>query len=427
MAINSDTLYKNLKPNVHPNPKVKIDKEKFDYTISDGQGLHLLVKSNGKKVWEFVYTSPETKKRKKTQLGHYPLLSLLEARKKKMTLLEMIKIHKICPIENEKRLKKLEDEKKEVRLKVQKIKSITFQQVANERLAEQKMSKSHYTRTNGLFRNYGFPFLGSKPILDVTADNIREILRLMEKKGVIESARKLFSAINETFEWAINKEDKQKFGELKNPCLEIRINKMLPKTEVQHFATFTSKDDIKHLLLLIDEYGNHFVKLAFKFMYYTAARTKNIILAEWSEIDFEKKLWSIPGYKMKNGKDYSSPLVDEAIEILLDMKEYTADCRYIFPSIKSRTSHISDGTLIGAIRRMGFTKEEFTPHGFRAMFSTICNEKSTFKFEVIETQLAHVVGNTTSQAYNRALYLEERTKLLRWWADYLNNLKNTLK
>lgn len=146
MATNSDTFYKNAKPNIHPNPKVKTDKEKFDYTISDGDGLHLLVKSNGKKIWEFVYTSPETKQRKKTQLGHYPLLTLLEARKKKMTLLEMIKIQKVCPIENEKRLKKIEDDKKEVNLKIEKLKSITFEQVANERLAEieKNISETHY-------------------------------------------------------------------------------------------------------------------------------------------------------------------------------------------------------------------------------------------------------------------------------------------
>lgn len=428
MATNSDTLYKNAKPNVNPNAKVKKDEKYFDYTISDGEGLHLLVKSNGKKIWEFVYTSPETKKRKKTQIGHYPFLSLLEARKMKIDLLRMIKIQKICPIEEARRVQKIEDEKKDAISKVEKIKKITFEKVANERLAEieKNASESHYKRTDRLFRNYCFSFIGDKPIIEVTADNIREILRLMEKKGVIDSARKLYYAINDIFEWAINKEDKERFGELKNPCLEVRINKMLPKVKVKNFATLTKDDDIRNLLILIDEYGGYyFVKLALKLMSYTVVRTKNLRYVEWSEIDFEKKTWYMPASKMKNKIEFICPLVDEAIEILAEMRKYTGDCKYVFPSIKSKTTPISDGTLLGAVRRMGFTKEEFVPHGFRSMFSTICNEKSTFKFEVIETQLAHVVGNTTSKAYNRTLYLNERVLLTRWWADYLNNLKNT--
>ncbi len=425
MATNSDTLYKNAKPNVHPNPKVKIEREFFDYTISDGQGLHLLVKSNGKKIWEFVYTSPETKKRKKTQIGHYPLLTLLKAREIALEFVRMIKIDKICPIENMKRLQKIESEKQEAILKVEKLNQITFEQVANDRLAEieKTISVSHYKRTDRLFKNDCFPYFGKKPILEITSDDIRFVLRLMEKRGVIDSARKLFYAIKETFEWAINKEDKEKFGNLKNPCLEVNVNKILPKVKVQNFATLTNENDIKNLLILIDEYGNHFVKCALQIMSYTVVRTSNLILAEWTEIDFDKKLWSIPAAKMKNNKDYICPIVDDVVEIFSEMKKYTGDCRYVFPSIKSRTAHMSDGTLHGAIRRMGFTKEEFTPHGFRAMFSTICNEKSSFKFEVIETHLAHQIGNATSQAYNRALYLNDRIELTRWWADYLNNLK----
>jgi len=105
------------------------------------------------------------------------------------------------------------------------------------------------------------------------------------------------------------------------------------------------------------------------------------------------------------------------------MKLYTGDNKYIFHSPRGKSSPMSENTLLGAIRRLGYTKEEFVPHGFRAMFSTIAHEKSPFKHEVIETQLAHSVGNSVSQAYNRAKYLDDRTELMIWWSNYLDNLK----
>jgi integrase len=268
--------------------------------------------------------------------------------------------------------------------------------------------------------------IGDKPILEVTSDDIRAILRVMEAKGIIDSARKLFYAISETYEWAINKEDKSKYGNLINPCNEIKLGKMLKtkNIKVKHFSTLTKDDDIRNLLISIENYhGYKFVKYALQIMSYTVVRTNNLIKAEWSEIDFENKLWNIPANKMKNKADFTCPLVDEVIEILKELKEFNGDSRYVFPSVKSKTTPMSDGTLISAIRRMGITQEEFTPHGFRAMFSTICNEKSTFKFEVIETQLSHLIGNTVSRTYNRALYLDDRIKLMRWWADYLDSLK----
>ncbi len=156
---------------------------------------------------------------------------------------------------------------------------------------------------------------------------------------------------------------------------------------------------------------------------YTFVRPANIRLALWSEIDFKNRQWVIPAKKMKTKDEFIVPLSDTLITLLQEVQQYSSGSPYLFPSTKSKTTPLSDGALLGAIRRMGYTKEEFTPHGFRALFSTIAHEKSPFKYDVIETQLAHSVGNSVSQAYNRAKYLDERVELMQWWSDYLDDVR----
>ncbi|MDQ7068747.1 MAG: site-specific integrase [Sulfurimonas sp.] len=156
---------------------------------------------------------------------------------------------------------------------------------------------------------------------------------------------------------------------------------------------------------------------------YTFVRPVNIRLALWSEINLKAKQWVIPSKKMKTRDEFIIPLTDTLIKLLKEIKLYAGDSPYLFPSTKSKTTPLSDGALLGAIRRMGYTKEEFTPHGFRAMFSTITHEKSPFKYDVIETQLAHNIGNSVSQAYNRAKYLDERVQLMQWWSDYIDEVQ----
>jgi len=126
---------------------------------------------------------------------------------------------------------------------------------------------------------------------------------------------------------------------------------------------------------------------------------------------------------MKTKKEHIVPLTDTVIKIIDEMKLLSTG-KYLFPNTKSKDTPLSNGTMRMALRRQGITKEEFTPHGFRAMFSTIAHEKSKFDHEVIETQLAHSVGSNVSQAYNRAKYLTERVKMMEWWSNYLNGLQN---
>lgn len=240
----------------------------------------------------------------------------------------------------------------------------------------------------------------------------------MMKRDVRNSAKQAYHAISKTFKWAVANAKAKR-----NPATDIDLSEIIGKSNEKHYPTITNDKGIKNLLISIQDYtGEYITKQALMMMAYTFVRTKNIRFALWSEINFEAQLWTIPPEKMKTKDEFIIPLTDTVIKLLKDVQEYSSDSIYIFPSVKSKSTPMSDGALLGAIRRMGYSKDEFTPHGFRAMFSTIAHQNSGFKYEVIETQLAHSVGNSVSKAYNRAKYLDERVELMKWWSDYLDNL-----
>jgi integrase len=184
-------------------------------------------------------------------------------------------------------------------------------------------------------------------------------------------------------------------------------------------------------LLAIDEYsGDYTTKMALKMLPYVFVRSYNIRHCKWDEIDFKNKLWIIPANKMKTKIEFILPLPKQVIEILEEVKEYTEDSKYVFPSFRAKDRPMSDNTMISALRRMGFTKEEFVPHSFRAMFSTIAYESANtkdghnFTGEVIEALLAHKEINKIKAAYNRASYKEAMANLMDWYANYLDGVKN---
>lgn len=391
--------------------KIKTAKAKDkDYKLSDGRGLYLLVTKSGGKHWKLKYYFDG--KEKKLSLGAYPEISLLQARGLREKYKSEI-ANNINP-----------SYKKQIKKEAQKIGDInnlnTFEKIARERLTKVKdeISEAHYNRTLNALANDCFPFIGPKPINEVTAKDILSILHTMADRGAKESGRKLFYSISKTFKWAVANHKAER-----NPAGDILLEEVLGKKVKNHYPTITDDKGIKGLLLAIDNYqGEHSTKQALKMLAHVFVRPFNIRHAEWGEIDFNTKQWKIPSNKMKTKEDLIVPLTETVISILEDIKQYTEDSVYVFHSPRSKVSPMSENTLLGALRRLGYTKEEFVPHAFRAMFSTIAHEKSHFKHEVIETQLAHSVGNSVSQAYNRAKYLEERVKLMQWWSNYLNSL-----
>ena len=382
-----------------------------DYKLSDGGGLYLLVTKRNTKLWRLKYKFDG--KEKLLSLGSYPDITLSKARELRETNKQLI-ANGINPNDLKKQTKEIQ---KQEEIKSQN----TFKNIALERLEKQKetISETHYKRTINAFKNDCFAYIGDKFIDDVTAKDIIQLLQVMNARGVNDSARKLFYAISKTFKWAVANTKAER-----NPCADILLEEILGKESKKNYPTITDDTGIKNLLTSIKEYqGETSTKNALLMLAYTFVRPANVRLALWSEIDLKNKQWIIPAKKMKTKDEFIIPLSDTLIELLKEVQQYSSGSPYLFPSTKSKTTPLSDGALLGAIRRMGYTKEEFTPHGFRAMFSTIAHEKSPFKYDVIETQLAHSVGNSVSQAYNRAKYLDERVKLMQWWSNYLDEVQ----
>ena len=414
-----------------------------DYKLFDGQGLYLLVTKTGSKLWRLKYRINE--KEKLIALGAYPDVPLATGTKKD----DLNNL--ICDSEGNpiifKGARAIRDEmkmliasgidpsdqrakvKKQNKIKEQK-KEHTFKNIALLRLERKasEMSEAHHKRQKNAFENDVFPIIGDMYIDDITALDVIGVVTKMMERGVADSARKVYYSVSKTFKWAVTNIDSKtgKSFAKSNPCINIELEEVIGKKGDNNYPTITDDKGISELLRKIDKYtGDYTTKQALRIMPYVALRPYNIRYAEWKEIDFDNKQWLISGEKMKTGKDLIVPLTNSVINILKETQKYSGDSQYIFPSSRSKKSPMGDTTLVRAIRRMGYTKHELVAHSFRAMFSTVANEKWDYKNkkDIIDFQLAHSVGSKVSQAYNRAEYLEDREKLMQWWADYLDEVK----
>jgi len=396
-------------------------KEK-DYKLTDGEGLFLIVAKNGGKRWRFKYRIDG--KEKIYSIGTYPAISLQKAREIKHKLRAQV-AEGISPADKKQEAKKAQavEEWKN---------AFTFERLASalldEWLQNGTIKEATYKRTRLYFVNDAYPLIGEKPVSEITPQDIKSVVSRVSTRGKNESARKLFYALSKVFRIFVTRNNPNdaafNYGIKANPCASIEINDLIGSTKEKHYPTITDEPGIRALLLAIDDYkGDFAVRQALRLMPYTALRPGNIRFAEWGEIDFDSKLWKIPASKMKGKQEFIIPLTDSMIRILRETQALTGEGRYLFPSYRDASRPMSENTLSGAVRRLGYTKEEFTPHGFRSMFSTVIREKTNFKHEIIEAALAHKVGSKVSQAYNRADYLQQRRELMQWWSDYLDEVK----
>ncbi|MFW3441799.1 tyrosine-type recombinase/integrase [Aliarcobacter butzleri] len=387
-----------------------------DYKLFDGGGLYLLVSSSGGKRWRLKYRFND--KEKLFALGVYPSISLKDAREKREEYKSLI-ANGIDPMEQKK-------QKKEENLEIERKKENTFYKVSQKWLEnyESQVSKNYHNKLEKALENYVYPFIKNKEIEDVTRINIIEILQDLKDKGINDTANRVYMILNKIYKYATTLEYVPH-----NIVNDIEQKEIIGRLEKKHYPTFTKEKDIKGLLLAIDEYsGDYTTKMALKMMPYVFVRSYNIRHCEWSEIDFDNKLWIIPANKMKTKTEFILPLPQQVMEILYEVNKYSGDSKYVFPSLRDKNRPMSDNTLISALRRMGYSKEEFVPHSFRAMFSTIAYENANheaghkFTGEVIEALLAHREKNKIKDAYNRASYKVSMRKLIEWYASYLSNL-----
>jgi len=371
------------------------------YRLYDGKGMHIEIRPNGSKWWRLKYKF--NGKETSASLGTYPSTSLLSARKKRDDALEALAngINPFAPKEEKKIL--------------------TFREISEQRLeaVSDTLSEAHIERMKKGFKKDVYDAIGDKNVDEVTAADIIGIMQTMLKRGAKESARKTFYSIGKTYKWAVSN-----LKAVRNPCADIDVKEVIGAKSDAHYPIITDNQGLKLLLNSIDSYKGHYTtKMALKMITYTFVRPYNIRHAEWAEVDFKESKWLIPASKMKTRRDLIVPLSSSMIELLKEVQQLTGESKYILPSSRGTNTPMSDMAMVNALRRMGYDKSEIVAHSFRGIFSTIAHEKSTFNHQVIETQLAHSVGNSVSKAYNRAEYLNERVKLMQWWADYLDEVK----
>jgi len=376
-----------------------------DFKIADEKGMYVLVAKSGSKYFRMDYRFAG--KRKTLALGVYPETSLKEARDKRDAARKLLD-GDIDPSANRKAKKlQLIDEA-----------TNTFQTIATEWYEKMKgkWTSKHAGQKWTMLEKDVFPAIGSASIKNITAPELLRMLEKIQAREAIDTAHRVKQVCGEVFRYGIGTGRCER-----DPSSDLK-GTLIPK-KVKHLAAITDPKEVGALLRAIDGYrGSFLTKCALKLSPYAMLRPGELRQAEWSEIDLEKKLWKIPAHKMKMRRPHIVPLSDQAIAIFKEVRPVTGQEKYVFPSMRSKDRPMSENTIRAALRRMDFTKDEMTAHGFRGMASTLLHENG-YKSAVIEMQLAHAERNKVKAAYNHAEYLDERTEMLQWWANYLDSLK----
>jgi integrase len=388
----SDTKIRAIKPAAKP--------QKF----FDGGGLFLLVTPSGGKLWRLKYRFGGTEKL--LSLGKYPQTSLADIRQKRDQALAML-AQEIDPGVHKKAQKTAGTEETD-----------TFEVIAREWYEKfsPAWAVSHSGKIIRRLELYVFPWLGGKSIKSITAPDLLAVLRRIEAKGTLETAHRTKQNCGQVFRYAVatGRAERDPTGDLRGA---------LPPASGKRMATITDPKGVGGLLRSIDSYqGGIVIRSALQFAPLVFVRPGELRHAEWMEIDFETAEWRIPAAKMKSGTMHIVPLSRQALAVLREIQPLTAQGKYVFPSPRSGTRPMSNNAVLSALRRMGYTREEMTGHGFRSMASTLLNEQG-WNRDAIERQLAHAERNNVRAAYNYAEFMPERKKMMQAWADYLERLK----
>lgn len=380
-----------------------------DYKLSDEKSLFLLVTKKGAKYWRLNYRF--AKKQKTLALGVYPEVSLKEAREKTAAVRKSIDEGKDPSLI-----------KKAQKLSILKAGANSFEVVAWEWFEKEKPSWSakHIKKQKSLIENNLIPHIGKFPVTEITPLILLDCLRKAEARGVLETANRLKQISGQVFRYAVIT------GRLdRDPSIDLKDALKTP--QAKHYAAITEPKQFGQLLRAIDGYeGTTTVAIALKLAPMLFVRPGELRHMEWEELFFEDKEWRIPGAKMKSRQPHIVPLSKQALRLLEEIFLLTGRWKYVFPGIRSKSRPMSDNSLNAALRRLGYSTDEVTTHGFRATARTMLDEKLDFAPHLIEHQLAHTVKDPLGRAYNRTSHLEQRKEMMQGWADYLEELKVTL-
>ncbi len=391
----------------------KADAREKPYKLFDASGLYLLVTTGGSRLWRFKYRF--AKKEKTLALGRYPDVRLAVARQKRDEARRLIAEEGIDPGEKRKAEKAARVLANEGTLKA----------IAEEwlvagcpgsRRAKGRPSTETIRQLRNRLEKYVYPMIGDKPISDISLSDLRAVIEPISMAGTGETAHRVRSLCERIYRYAISIERAER-----NIAADLRGT--LAPAESNGFAAITEAKPFGGLLAAIEDYeGQPTTRLALKLAPLVFVRPIELRAAEWKEFDLSVSRWSIPDKRMKERRPHVVPLSKQAVSIIEELKPISGAGRFLFPSLRSLKRPISDNTLNAALRRLGFSKEEMTTHGFRKSASTLLHEMG-FSPELIETQLAHKRPGVAA-IYNKSHLLKQRTEMMQTWADYLDEIQD---
>lgn len=374
------------------------------YSLSDGGWLYLFVKPNGTKAWRFNYRI--NGKQKTLAIGIYPDISLKAARDKHKEARENL-ANGIDPSSHKKATKAANQSKS----------ANSFEAVALEwSKTRGKKAESTEKRQQALLEKDLFPYIGNRPIADIKATEILKVLRKIENRGAIETAHRAKRLAGQVFRYAIATGRAER-----DPSVDLKD--ALAQPTKSHFKSITEPAEVGPLITAINNYqATPVVMAALKLSPLFFCRPGELRHLEWSEVKFSESRIELPASKMIMKKPHTIPLASQAIEILKELQPITGRGKYVFPSARGPSRPLSDNGVRTALRTLGYTNEQISPHGFRAMARTILDEILNFPVDWIEHQLSHAVWDANGRAYNRTKHISQRQQMMQTWADYLDGL-----
>jgi integrase len=375
------------------------------YKLSDGRGLYIEISPSGGKWWRYKYRFDG--KEKRISLGTYPDISLAKARDNHIAARRLL-AEGIDPSEDRKSKKAI--------MKINAENS--FEQVARAWWESHMQNKaaSHKDKVIRRFELYLFPWIGNKPISDITSPQVLEVIRRIEKLNIAETAHRTLQTAGQVFRYAV-----QNGYAVRDVTVDLKG--AIPPTTTKHMAAFTEPKQIAELLRAIDGFkGTLTVQCALKLSPLVFVRPSELRQARWKDIDLDAGQWCYLVSKTKT--DHLVPLSTQAVEILRTIQPLSGRGEYVFQGGHSPRRPMSEAAINAALKRMGYdTQSEITGHGFRAMARTILHERLNIDPHIIEHQLAHKVPDTLGAAYNRTKFIDQRKIMMQSWADYLEALK----
>ena len=391
--------------------ELKIKSSKPDttaYKLADEKGMYLLIQPSGGKLWRLDYRFDG--KRKTLALGGYPDVTLAEARDRRDQARKLL-----AGGSDPGAVKKAQKAGR----KEQAANSFEVTARRWHQKNTGKWSESYADKTIRMLERDVFPWIGSKPVVDLEAPEFLSVARRVEKRGHIDTAHRAIQLCGQVMRFAVAEGlvRRDPTGDLRGALVPVESN---------HMPSVTEPARVGQILQMFEAFTGSFqVQCALKLAPMVFTRPGELRRAKWSDINLDEAMWSIPAEVMKMREPHLVPLSSQAVEILKDLLPFSGHLEYVFPGGRDPKRPMSDAAVNAAMRRLGIdTQNELTGHGFRAMARTILHERLGYEPDVIEQQLAHKTPGPLGAAYARAKFIDKRIKMMQAWADYLDKLRS---